>query len=354
MSLSRLISLRHDNSLTKLILDLSKKSPLHRIARITNVTSSPTLNPLYKPPWLQDLNSHPQFTSTKPPPKNWQAEYGEGLKRRIREVEESEEGLMMVQEGRLKERSGQEQGSDRERREDCLERGLGFGEKIQHLWWGIFCPCRDVEERIPSRQASCTTRKNHWGLPLESGEKTIRWRPNIPPSGALPTYSNPARLSSNSREIQRSLVGSPSSAQCTASTLITTFTSTSLIETGIVSAVMWPPNPMAVENTSSSALYMLMNTESSSLPSQDFMNPWASLALTRGSLPWWNSPNWLELSRAMADLTPLLPYHLSHQRWTLQTLQTKSLLTKPLHFVYYLKSHPYYPYIPTYHTASLS
>ena len=66
------------------------------------------------------------------------------------------------------------------------------------------------------------TRKNHQDSSLEGGERITRWRPSTPPSGTLPTYHltpNPVKLSSNSKELQKSLDGLPSFAQCMALTL---------------------------------------------------------------------------------------------------------------------------------------
>ena len=58
------ITLRHENNQTWLKHNLTKQLPLQRIANLTDVTLTPTLNPIYKAPWQQDLTTHKQVSMT--------------------------------------------------------------------------------------------------------------------------------------------------------------------------------------------------------------------------------------------------------------------------------------------------
>lgn len=93
------ITLRHGNKRINLKNNKSKQSPLQRISKLTNATSTPTLDPLYKAPWDADLVSHDRISSNGPPPKDSRADYEEEVTREIKEAEGREDVLVVATDG---------------------------------------------------------------------------------------------------------------------------------------------------------------------------------------------------------------------------------------------------------------
>jgi ribonuclease HI len=74
-------------------------SPLHRIARLTKATSTPTLNPLQDPPWAPTLSVNPRITTTLPPPKEERLRFRETLEDLLNGQRQRNDSLVISTDG---------------------------------------------------------------------------------------------------------------------------------------------------------------------------------------------------------------------------------------------------------------
>jgi ribonuclease HI len=77
----------------------AKISPIQRIARITNAKPTPTLFPLYNPPWIPNENPSPQIIKIGPPPKDKRQEYTEKIKADIEQWSMSDDTILIATDG---------------------------------------------------------------------------------------------------------------------------------------------------------------------------------------------------------------------------------------------------------------
>lgn len=93
------IVLQHENKHICIGQNKTKKSPLWRIVKLTNTLSSPTLSPLFKPPWKLDLNVHERVSSRLPLPKDQRGDYEKEITKKIRESEDRSDTLVVATDG---------------------------------------------------------------------------------------------------------------------------------------------------------------------------------------------------------------------------------------------------------------
>ena len=90
---------RNANTTNRLAIPSSKLSPLQRIAQLTNATSFPTLNPIYNPPWEEQMKDHPQVRMILPPPKDQREIYNTEITTKLEGHKDQEEVLVVATDG---------------------------------------------------------------------------------------------------------------------------------------------------------------------------------------------------------------------------------------------------------------
>jgi ribonuclease HI len=84
-------------------------SPLHRIARLTDATDTPSLNPLYNKPWDMGTQRHPRILTITPPPKDAREEYNNNISHQITNQQSSENTIVISTDGSRRKIKGKKQ-----------------------------------------------------------------------------------------------------------------------------------------------------------------------------------------------------------------------------------------------------
>ena len=101
------IRLRHGPKTIRLKTPSSTLSPLQRIARLTNATNTPSLNPILNAPWESLLEAHPRVSIVTPPPKDKRDEHQKYIIDRLKRAEMQLDTLVIGTDGsRKRKRTG--------------------------------------------------------------------------------------------------------------------------------------------------------------------------------------------------------------------------------------------------------
>jgi hypothetical protein len=84
-------------------------SPLLRIAQLTNVTSTPSLNPLYNKPWDMGTQRHPRIFTITPPSKEIREEYNNNITHQINNQQSSDNTIIISTDGSRRKYKGKKQ-----------------------------------------------------------------------------------------------------------------------------------------------------------------------------------------------------------------------------------------------------
>jgi ribonuclease HI len=94
-----LLTHRPSNHAITITTPQTKLSPLHRIARLTNASSQPSLNPILVPPWNETFGEHPRLNTTLPPSKDQREQYSSDLARMLEQLKDQPNTLVVATDG---------------------------------------------------------------------------------------------------------------------------------------------------------------------------------------------------------------------------------------------------------------
>jgi ribonuclease HI len=90
---------RNSNRSYPISTPLSRQSPLQRIAKLTNATPDPQLNPIRDPPWEETFHDHPRVNTILPPPKDQRDQYSATITQLLTSLPHSPDTLVIGTDG---------------------------------------------------------------------------------------------------------------------------------------------------------------------------------------------------------------------------------------------------------------